>query len=40
MKIEKEKEKIVVKLKSRKEKIRCPECNEYTGSVHSKLKPC
>lgn len=39
MMIRKEKNKIVVELKSRKEKVRCKECNKFTSSVHSKLKP-
>ena len=39
MEIRREEEKIVVELKSRKEKIRCSECNKFTSSVHSKLKP-
>lgn len=39
MKVTKEKGIIEVELKSRKEKIRCPICNNFTSSVHSKLKP-
>lgn len=39
MKIEKEKGIIKVELKSKKNKIRCPICNSFTSSVHSKLKP-
>lgn len=39
MTIKKEKEKINVELKSKKEKVRCPQCNKFTKSVHSKLKP-
>ena len=30
---------IEVELKSKKKKVRCPECNKFTSSVHSKLKP-
>lgn len=39
MKISKEKRIIEVELKSKKEKVRCPSCNKFTSSVHSKLKP-
>lgn len=39
MNMQKEKGIIEVELKSRKEKVRCPECNKFTSSVHSKLKP-
>ena len=39
MEIRKEEGKIVVELKSRKEKVRCLKCNKFTSSVHSKLKP-
>lgn len=38
MDIKEEKGKIIVKLKSRKEKERCPTCNKFTNSVHDKLK--
>ena len=30
---------IRVKIGSTKNKVRCPICNQYTKSVHSKLKP-
>ena len=30
---------IEVELKSKKDKVRCPICNKFTSSVHSKLKP-
>ena len=39
MNIKEEKGKIIVELKSRKEKVRCPICNKFTNSVHDKLKP-
>ena len=39
MNITKEKGIIEVELKSNKDKIRCPICNKFTSSVHSKLKP-
>ena len=39
MEIKQEKEKIVVELESRKEKVRCINCKKFTGSVHDKLKP-
>ena len=39
MNIKEEKGKIIVELKSRKEKVRCPICDKFTNSVHSKLKP-
>lgn len=39
MDIKEEQEKIVVELKSRKEKVRCTICNKFTSSVHDKLKP-
>ena len=39
MNMQKERGIIEVELKSRKEKVRCPECNKFTSSVHSKLKP-
>lgn len=35
----KEEEKIVVTLKSKIKKYRCPTCNQYTSSVHDRLKP-
>ena len=37
--IKEERGKIVVELKSRKEKVRCPMCNKFTSSVHDKLNP-
>ena len=37
--IRKERGIIEVEIKSKKDKVRCPECNKFTGSVHSKLKP-
>lgn len=30
---------IWVELKSGKKKVRCPNCNSFTSSIHSKLKP-
>ena len=30
---------IEVELKNKKDKVRCPGCNKFTSSVHSKLKP-
>lgn len=39
MNIQKEKWIIEVELKSKKDKIRCPICNKFTSSIHSKLKP-
>ena len=39
MNITKEKGIIEVELKSNKDKVRCPICNKFTSSVHSKLKP-
>ena len=39
MKIKNEKGIIEVELKSKKEKVRCPECKKFTSSIHSKLKP-
>jgi len=39
MNIKKEKGIIEVELKSKKDKVRCPECNKFTSSIHSKLKP-
>ncbi len=39
IKIKKENGIIDVELKSKKEKVRCPECNKFTSSIHSKLKP-
>ena len=39
MEIKKENGIIEVELKSKKEKVRCPECNKFTSSIHSKLKP-
>lgn len=37
--IRKERRIIEVKIKNKKDKVRCPECNKFIGSVHSKLKP-
>lgn len=39
MGIDKERGIIEVELKSKKDKVKCPICNKFTGSVHSKLKP-
>ena len=39
MEMKKEKGIIEVELKSKKEKVRCPSCNKFTSSIHSKLKP-
>ena len=39
MEIKEERGKIIVELKSRKEKVRCPICNKFTNSVHDKLRP-
>ena len=39
MKTTKEKGVIEVELISNKKKVRCPNCNKFTNSVHSKLKP-
>lgn len=39
MNIQKEKGIIEVELKSKKNKVRCPICNKFTNSIHSKLKP-
>lgn len=39
MNIQKEKGIIEVELKSKKNKVRCPICNKFTSSIHSKLKP-
>ena len=39
MNIEKENEIIEVELSDKKDKVRCPLCNKFTSSVHSKLKP-
>ena len=39
MKITEEKGVIEVELCSRKNKVRCPKCNKFTSSIHSKLKP-
>ena len=39
MKIKKEEGVINVELNSKKDKVRCPICNKFTNSVHSKLKP-
>ena len=39
MEIRKERGIIEVELKNKKDKVRCPVCNKFTGSIHSKLKP-
>ncbi len=39
MEIKRENGKIEVELVSKKKKVRCPNCNKFTNSVHSKLKP-
>ena len=39
MKLKKEKGIIEVELMSKKKKVRCPNCNKFTNSVHSRLKP-
>lgn len=39
MNIQKERGIIGVELKSKKDKVRCPECNKFTESIHSKIKP-
>ena len=39
MNMQKEKGIIEVELKSKKNKVRCPICNKFTSSIHSKLKP-
>ena len=39
MNMRKEKGIIEVELKSKKDKVRCPICNSFTSSIHSKLKP-
>ena len=39
MEMKKEKGIIVVELMSKKKKVRCPNCNKFTSSIHSKLKP-
>ena len=39
MSIKKEKGIIEVEIKSKKDKVRCPVCNNFTSSIHSKLKP-
>ncbi len=39
MNLNEEKGKIEVELKSKKKKVRCPICNQFTSSVHDKLKP-
>ena len=30
---------IEVEVEGRRKKVRCPECNKFTSSVHDKLKP-
>lgn len=37
--IRKERGIIEVEIKNKKDKVRYPECNKITGSIHSKLKP-
>ena len=39
MNIQKEKGIIEIELKSRRDKVRCPICNKFTSSIHSRLKP-
>lgn len=39
MNIQKERGIIEVELKIKKNKVRCPICNKFTSSIHSKLKP-
>ena len=39
MEIKRENGKIEVELVNKKKKVRCPNCNKFTNSVHSKLKP-
>lgn len=39
MSIQKERGVIETEIKSQKNKIRCPLCNKFTSSIHSKLKP-
>ena len=39
MEMKKEKGIIEVELKSKKDKVRCPSCNKFTSSIHSKIKP-
>ena len=39
MEMKKEKGIIVVELMNKKKKVRCPNCNKFTSSIHSKLKP-
>ena len=39
MEIRKEKGKNEVELKNKKNKVRCPMCNKFTSSIHSKLRP-
>jgi len=39
MEIKRENGKIEVELVSKKKKVRCSNCNKFTNSVHSKLKP-
>ena len=36
--IEEKEGKVLVELSNRKNKVRCPECNGFTGSVHDKWK--
>lgn len=38
MNINEEKGKIVMELKSRKDRVRCPICNKFKNSVHGKFK--
>lgn len=39
MKIKSKDGKIEVELRSKKKKVRCPECTKFTSSIHSRLKP-
>ena len=39
MEMKKEKGVIEVELASKKNKVRCPNCDKFTSSIHSKLKP-
>ena len=39
MSINEEQRKIQVEICSRKKKVRCPNCDSFTSSVHGKLKP-
>ena len=39
MSINQEQGKIQVEICSKKKKVRCPNCNCFTSSIHGKLKP-